>query len=219
VTASTLNRISRRSDPITGESDSGSGSDIDEEEDQAVIQFRPLADDDDDDNATLGETDTELSGNIGDLSEMIKKIVWNFEPVEEGDILRPVKQLYSGPCGIRRSVAASFQTPTEALEICGGLSRDFVRRLVVNSNNYFHQFIRPNIGKNNHHSGMKWTNISLKEMYHFLGILLKISIMERDAGGYPSYFAKENKRLYTGTLSSSYMTVVSDSAGWAWKFR
>jgi hypothetical protein len=65
---------------------------------------------------------------------------------------------------------------------------------------------------------MKWTNISLKEMYHFLGIILKISIMERDAGGYPSYFAKENKKLYTGTLSSSYMTVVSDSAGWAWKY-
>jgi hypothetical protein len=129
VTASTLNRISRRSDPFTGESDSASDSDIDEEEDQAVIQFQAEDDDDDDDDdeAISGETETDLRGNIDDLSDMIKKIVWDFKPVKEGDVLRPVEQMYSGPSGIRRSVAGSFQTPTEAFEICGGLSKDFVR--------------------------------------------------------------------------------------------
>ena len=47
-------------------------------------------------------------------------------------------------------------------------------------------------------------------MYRFLGMLLKIFIMERDRGGYTAYFSKGNKRLFTGDHRSGswiYMTL------------
>ena len=96
--------------------------------------------------------------------------------------------------------------------------KDFVHRLVVNSNHYFNEFKKPNLGPNNRYCGMKWTNISVPEMYRFLGILLKISIMEGDGGGYTAYYSKSNKRLFTGDHRSGSWIDVEDSAGWAWKY-
>ena len=96
-----------------------------------------------------------------------------------------------------------------------GFSKDFVRRLVVNSNLYFHKFKKPTLDKNLRYCGPVWKNIRIHEMYRFWGILLKISIMERDSGGHPAYFDSNNRRIYLGKYKSGPWKEVTDSAGWA----
>ena len=50
-------------------------------------------------------------------------------------------------------------------------------------------------------------------------ILVKISILERDAGVYKAYFWRSNKRLYPGDHHWTGLKIdVKDSAGWAWKY-
>jgi len=38
-----------------------------------------------------------------------------------------------------------------------------------------------------------WKNITVSEMYVFLGITLRISLSPMDSGGYTAYFRKNNK--------------------------
>ena len=198
------------------ESDCGSNSDINEDADKTIIQFTKNGDSSNEEedrraNPVIAPDDTPIIA-------LISRIVWDLRKVKPNDILRPKHTFYNGPCGIRWSAALSFNTPTEEFEYSGGMTKDFKRGLVVNSNHYFNEFKKPNLGPNIRYCRMKWTNISVSEMYRFLGMLLKIFIMERDRGGYTAYFSKGNKRLFTGDHRSGSWVDVKDSAGWAWKY-
>eukprot|EP00957_Ditylum_brightwellii_P089279 6798372-Ditylum_brightwellii.AAC.1 len=45
----------------------------------------------------------------------------------------------------------------------------------------------------NKFGGMKWKNISLKEMFQFYGIILRMSIGPQHMGGYEAYFQPTTK--------------------------
>ena len=53
--------------------------------------------------------------------------------------------------------------------------------------------------------GHKWTNISVKEMTHFFGTKLRISLEPRKMDGYDSYFIEDHTIVlangYTVTLT------------------
>ena len=38
--------------------------------------------------------------------------------------------------------------------------------------------------------GLSWCNISVQEMVQFLGVLFKMSVVNRELGGYPAYFTE-----------------------------
>jgi hypothetical protein len=46
-------------------------------------------------------------------------------------------------------------------------------------------------------------NISTKEMFRFLGFMLKISIQPVDGGGYKAYFLSQNKYLCGQEIADS----------------
>jgi hypothetical protein len=76
-----------------------------------------------------------------------------------------------------------------------GLNNAYVAKLAVNSNEYVQNVLLPRMGvKNNRLCGIKWKKISMKEMYRFLGIMLKISVSPiLDGEGYAAYFRQDNK--------------------------
>jgi len=94
------------------------------------------------------------------------------------------------------------------------MTLQFVARLAANSNDYFWQHIKPKLGRNTY-GGLPWSDISIKEMYHFLGIMLKISLSTVDGGGYTAYFAPEDKVIYSDTGRHPKIIQIKNSAGWA----
>jgi hypothetical protein len=70
----------------------------------------------------------------------------------------------------------------------------YVAKLAANSNEYAENILLPQVAnKNNRFCGIKWKRISMKEIYCFLGIILKISISPIDGEGYAAYFRANNK--------------------------
>jgi hypothetical protein len=91
-----------------------------------------------------------------------------------------------------RGIATLFRSPLECLQVCGGLSESFVVRVQAESNDYYHMKIKPGLGKNRLFHGIKWENI---------WIILRISMKEKDRGGYKAYFAKHNKVVHIPVLA------------------
>ena len=59
--------------------------------------------------------------------------------------------------------------------------------------------------------GHKWNNISVEEMVHFFGILLRISLEPRKMGGYTSYF----QNSHSITLARGYSSTLQGYNAWA----
>ncbi len=115
-----------------------------------------------------GEEDDDKEPNgIEDFSQLR----WKFEPLTE--VLQQPVNMYSGPgpC-LRRGVGSKFQTLLGAAEVCGGFSREFIKRLTAHSNHYAQE----HMDGGNRFGGSKWLNIFVQDMYHFLGVILKMSI-------------------------------------------
>ena len=93
----------------------------------------------------------------------------------------------------------------------GGLSYDLIKRLARNTNNYPRMELIPNSPRR-HVSGYRFWNITVSEMYRFLGILLKISLQHRDLGGYSSYWGKSDLEISGG---KGYNKSISGTKGWA----
>jgi hypothetical protein len=93
-----------------------------------------------------------------------------------------------------------------------------VVRLQAESNNYYHSLIKPGLGNNNKFLGLKWDNITKAEMYRFLGIILRISMNERDSGGYKAYFTQDNKVLHTGVGPGHESHEIPGTKGWASRY-
>lgn len=56
-----------------------------------------------------------------------------------------------------------------------------------------------------------WTNVLAEEMVQFVGVILKLSINNRELGGYASYFTNQ-KSL---SLAQRYFVELNDCTGWA----
>ena len=116
---------------------------------------------------------------------------------------------------LKCGVAKSFKNPMECITICAGFDCTFVARLTHNSN----QYAKTNILVNNTNCmwhGSKWEHITIQEMYHFLGIILKISLLPVDSGGYTSYFRDDNQSIIFDFTQDP--EVIPNSNGFASKY-
>ena len=68
-----------------------------------------------------------------------------------------------------------------------------------NSNNYFHEHIKPTLGRNLRHHSMKWNNIKVGKMAVFIGILLQMSLNPLDFGGCAAAFCENDQAMSRST--------------------
>jgi Transposase IS4 len=155
------------------------------------------------------------------FNNLLSFLEWKFELVDH-DAMQlavnksPTRPLYNGPSGLRsKEVALSFQDPFECFRLCGGFSNNFVERLTSESNDYFVAFIKPKLGKNHYYCGLHFNTITFNEMHVFLGILLRISMEERDGGGYAAYFAPCDRVIRSGYANTDKQRKIPCTKGWA----
>jgi Transposase IS4 len=154
-----------------------------------IYALSDFGEEDSDDNSEATSTAGSAQGG---LAQYLAEINWNFREeasVEDNDA--PFS--YMGPSGLKLGVAESFTDPFECLSTCG-LDYDLVSRLARNSNEYARRYLLPK-DRNNRLQGSAFVNISTEEMYHFLGITLRISQSPLDSGGYHAYFTPYNKQV------------------------
>jgi hypothetical protein len=196
-------RTTRRSQSLESSSDDGDG--LDEEDnmyvDNVLSDLDDLQDnsDDDEDNNTVvaGTSQKDSEG----LAQFLENIHWNF--CAEVALLDEEPPLpYNGPTGLKPRVAESFDDPFQCLAICGGLDYDLVCRLARNSNEYVRHHLLPK-DRNNRLHGKAYANITAEEMYHFLGITLRISLSPVDYGGYEAYFSAQDRKILNKHIFSS----------------
>jgi hypothetical protein len=132
--------------------------------------------------------------HVGDI---LDELQWDFEEVLEDDI--PPKDTsaplpYETDAGsLKEYVYKQVSNPFDALELCG-FDYAYVAKLAANSNEYAENVLLIRVAdKNNRFCGIKWKRITMKDMYRFLGIMLKISIAPVDGEGYAAYFRRDNK--------------------------
>ena len=182
-------RSTRSSEDIESDSDDEYGE-LQEEEEPTPVRPDLLYEHSEE------EREEDRDGNpASSVFQMLNQFEWTFEPVEPGtDMLHEGPLQYNGPVGLKPGVAESFSDPMDCLS-ANGLSRVFVARLARNSNEYARKFILPK-DRNSRLHGHEWKNISIDEMFVFLGITLRISLSPMDSGGYGAYFRKTNKEVF-----------------------
>jgi hypothetical protein len=101
---------------------------------------------------------------------------------------------YNGPSSLKPQVAESFSNPFGCLAVCGGIDFDLVNRLARSSNEYAQKYLLPK-DRNGRLHGQAFSNITVEEIYHFLGITLRISLSPINWGGYEAYFSSRNRSV------------------------
>ena len=89
------------------------------------------------------------------------------------------------------------------------MNRIFFVRICAESNRYARRIMRQR--NTSLFLGHKWDNITVKEMIHFFGIMLRISLEPRKMGGYQSYFTEQ----LSITASNGYSTSLRGYHAWA----
>jgi len=202
-----------RSDPQNYMSDSEDDEFDLDEEDNAYSHINDPVHADETRESELETPDLSAKAQ-GQLGECLKGLHWKFQPVTNNTTIRPKHRPYSGPAGLKPGVARRFSDPFECLSECGGLTAEFIARLAANSNDYFETHIKPSLGRTQKYHGNIWKQISIEEMYHFLGICLKISLASIDGGGYAAHFQGEDKLMFTGTGRLARKLTITRSKGW-----
>jgi hypothetical protein len=87
-----------------------------------------------------------------------------------------------GPC-LQPRIDCKLSTVLQACGIAGGFTLELIKRITANSNEYASNHL---VGGK--FAGSIWHPIETQEMFHALGIILKMSIDNRHLGGYHSYF-------------------------------
>jgi Transposase IS4 len=176
------------------ESSSDDGEDLDEEDNiYEQNDDNEEYDADDSDSCDNSEVPTSTTGK--GLDQLLDEVHWNFCVGAAAEEDRDALSDYNGPSGLKPRVSESFNTPFECLAVCGGLDYDLVSRLTRNSNEYARQHLLYK-DRNRRLYGVPYMNITTEEMYHFLGITLRISLSPVDWGGYQAYFSSTNKSVF-----------------------
>ena len=116
---------------------------------------------------------------------------------------------YSGPHGLKPNIGKRFFTVLQCMFETTAMNRSFFVRLCSESNKQARKVMTER--NTSLFLGHKWTNISVEEMIHFFGIMLRISLSPRKMGGYDSYF-NDNINV---TLSNGYSTNLRGYGTWA----
>ena len=88
----------------------------------------------------------------------------------------------AGPC-LRKFMDWKFDTLLGACGIAGGFSYELLKCITMNSNAY----VRARLVGNRFY-GSDWKNITVEEMFHILGMILKMSLVNICIGGLKAYF-------------------------------
>ena len=133
-------------------------------------------------------------------------IEYNYDDLEAE--LTPPNNMYNGrgPC-LRHAVARRFETVMGCLEVCSGMDYEFFKCIIANSNEY----ARMHMNNDGQYAGSNWTNVTVEEMVRFLGIILKMSIDNRELGGYAANFTKRK----SVNLGRRYYVELNDYPAWA----
>jgi len=195
------------------ESDSDDGSDLDKEDNAC----ENLSDGDEDEEEFRSHAETEdLSARArGPLGDCLKALQWKFEVVSQDN--PPVLQQHrphAGPHGLRVGVSKRFTDPFACFAERGGMTVQFIARLAANSNDCFWQHTKPKLGRDTH-NGLSWMDITIKEMHHFLGIMLKTSLSTADGGGCTACFNKEDRVICSDAGRQPKTIRIANSKGWA----
>jgi Transposase IS4 len=192
------------------DSSSDDGDNLDEEDN---IYAESLSLDDGSDKYISDDDAVSRSNSRVGVGSLLQDITWNYSSVSTAMVEdKEAPSPYIGPSGLKPRVAESFSNPFECLAVCGGLDYDLVCRLASNSNEYARKHLLPS-DRNNRLHGHTFTNITTEEMYHFLGITLRISLSPIDWGGYEAYFSVSNRKVLDVDIAGSagfaqhYMTL------------
>lgn len=219
VTTRNVNRRATRASDDTYESESDDDNQELDEFDSAFYYVPPECtaevEEDSDDEYEEQATDGVPISSQRSYANLVSDLLWQFDPVTSGD--KPfddAKPFLDKPTTLRAGVAEWFTDPFEAFQVLG-CDRDFVALLSQHSNDYAKRFILPNHPNKKPH-GLKWKDITTVEMYRFLGIMLKISLMPIDGGGYPAYFREGDVEV---KYSNSHKArLIQDTKGFAYKY-
>jgi len=121
---------------------------------------------------------------------------------------------YNGPHGLRIGVSKHFTDLFECFSECGGMTVQFIARLAANSNDYFWQHIKPKLGHDTC-DGIAWSDIHVDELYHFIGIMLKISLSTVDGSRYTACFNNNDRVIYSDAEQQPKTIRVANNKGWA----
>jgi hypothetical protein len=127
------------------------------------------------------------------------QLQWKYEDLPENGLEEDIYRYEGSGPSLRRNVANKFSSPLQACAVAGGFTYDLIKRITANSNAYASK----SKGTDNRFAGSPWTPITVEEMYHALGIILKMSVDNRQIGGWGSYFNAPTEMKYTPSQSIS----------------
>ena len=116
---------------------------------------------------------------------------------------------YDGPHGLKPNISKRFCTVLQCLFETTAIDRKFFLPVCGESNKHAKKIMKQR--NTTLFLGHKWRNISVEEMVHFFGILLRISLEPRKMGGYESYFSEN----ITVSLASGYSSTLRGYNAWA----
>jgi len=110
-----------------------------------------------------------------------------------------------GPC-LKPYVSTKFRTVLQACGVAGGFTYKLIKRITANSNAYASRNL-----KGSNFAGNLWHSITVEEIYHFLGIILKMSMGNYQIGGIHAYFSPPIEIFSTPSES----TKITGFTSWA----
>ena len=132
-----------------------------DKDDNAFAELNNAASDEED---VIDETDN--------FYETILSDEWEWEELTPTTDIPAIPDHYISPHGLKPGVEKRFNTVLECIFETSGMDMDYFRHITAKSNKY----VCSKLSGYNKFGGMKWTNISLKEMFQFYGIILRMSI-------------------------------------------
>ncbi|CAB9512517.1 unknown protein [Seminavis robusta] len=209
-------RITRGDDVDGYESESEDGEDLDQHDDSFYFAMREEGyDTDADDIYEIQATDGTTIAKENTYGKLAQKLQWKFQPVEPGDVpfteKKNMREGKDAKTQLKSGVGDRWKDPFECFQRLG-CNREFVTALTRESNDYAKNQLLDKDRKKKLCGG-KWKDITVKETYVFLGILLKISLSPVDGGGYPAYFQKECKSI--NYCNHNEAKPIKNSQGWA----
>ena len=168
--------------------------------------YLPIVDDSNDENTEdYNKIGMEEDGTYDDFLSGLKFLFGDLDHE-----LSPPVNMYNGkgPC-LHHGVSKKFNTIFECVSVAGGMDYEFFKRLTANSNEY----ARLHMSQDGEFGGSKWSNISVQEMIRFHGMILKMSIDDRELGGYTAYFTEE----MSVNCSRSFSVKLTDYMAWGLK--
>lgn len=116
----------------------------------------------------------------------------------------------SGPWS-KNFASFCFNDPLEACAVTGGLGTDLIWNWTFNSN----QYVEGKLFPSRHFYRMLWKNISVTEMYRFLGILMKMYLLTGNEKGYKSLWYP-SKHV---NVSATCQIKVNDYTWWVGNYK